>query len=176
MKKTILGHYAECLTKKKYADFSSRAQRAEFVGFYLVVLSVLFSTLGFCYFLTSLGKSPTTIWRLLACLGVYLLLMVTPAFSVLARRLHDSGYSFWMSLPMVFIMSVVRLQILASILVRFLGLGVAQLKAYVPSVGQFDFLFFVVGALVTLLFFGMLACREGTKGTNQYGPNPKTKK
>jgi len=176
MKKTILGYYAECLTKKKYANFSGRARRAELVGFYLVFLLVLFSTMGVCCLLSFLGKSSMVICGLLASLGVYLLLMVTPAFSVLARRLHDSGYSFWMSLPMVFIMSVVRLQILASILVRFLGLGVAQLKGYVPSVGQFDFLFFVVGALVTLLFFGMLACREGTKGTNQYGPNPKTKK
>jgi len=176
MKKTLLGYHIECLTKKKYADFSGRARRAEFIGFYVIAASVFLSVLGLCYLSCSLGKSPMIAWSLLAFLGVYLLLVITPAFSVFARRLHDLNYSFWMSFPMVFIMSVVRFQMLAFILVRLLKFKVNRLKDYIPSVGQFDFLFFVVGALVSLLFVGMLACREGTKGTNQYGPNPKAKK
>jgi len=174
MKKTIFEYYKGCLTKKNYANFSGRARRAELNSFYLVLISKTLPIMGLCCCLFFLGKFPMLIYGLLALLGTYVLLIITPTFALITRRLHDLGYSIWMTLPTIFIISIVKIQTWAFILVRFFGMK--KLGGLVPAVGQFEFLFFIVGFLLGFAFSFMLFFKEGTKGANQYGPDPKAKK
>jgi len=173
MKKTIFEYYKGCLTKKNYANFSGRARRAELNSFYLVLMLKTLPIMGLCCGLFFLEKFPMLIYGLLALLGIYVLLIMIPTLALITRRLHDLGYSIWMTLSTIFFISIIEIQGWAFILVHFFGVN--QFAGLVPSIGQFDFLFFIVGFLLALAFSFMLFCREGTKGANQYGPDPKAK-
>ncbi len=76
---------------RKYADFSGRAQRAEywyFVLFYLLIfigLSIVDAALGLYNGIVGIGT--------LGCL--FALAMLIPSISVTVRRLHDTGRSGW---------------------------------------------------------------------------------
>jgi len=74
---------------RRYADYRGRARRAEywmFVLVHLLVIAVL-ATLG--------GTVHEAIFGVLGC---YYLATVIPLTALIARRLHDAGYSGWLQL------------------------------------------------------------------------------
>jgi uncharacterized membrane protein YhaH (DUF805 family) len=133
------------LPLKKYSDFNGRARRKEFWLFMLlmIVVSVVATTID-----SMLGMNGLI-------LGVYgpltlivALALLTPQLSVSVRRLHDTNRSgAWVLLGFV--------PIVTMIVSYQTGLAVLNLLALVAFV---------------LIYFFVL---DGTKGPNQYGPDPK---
>jgi len=75
--------YIECF--RKYADFSGRARRTEYWMFILFSVIVTF-VIELVYGLTGMGG---------LLYSVYFLVSLIPSFSVIIRRLHDTGRSGW---------------------------------------------------------------------------------
>lgn len=133
------------LPLKKYSDFTGRARRKEFWMFMLlmIVVSLVASTIDAMLNMSGL------------VLGVYgplslivLVAFLTPQFAVSVRRLHDTNRSgWWVLLGFVPVATL--------LLSRTTGIGILNILAVV--------------ALVLIYFFVL----EGTKGPNQYGPDPK---
>ena len=133
------------LPLKKYSDFSGRSRRKEFWSFVLLCIAI---SIGASIVDSILGMS-TLIG------GVYgpatllaALALVIPQWAVGIRRLHDTGRTGWWML-------------LGAIPLVNLFLGV------LAGLWLLNLLNIVV--LVLLYFFVL----EGTKGPNQYGPDPK---
>ena len=72
---------------RKYAVFSGRSSRQEYIGFYLFIFFVPF-LLGFVEGL--LGVFPYPIFSIIFELAVFL-----PGWAVMIRRLHDVNRSGW---------------------------------------------------------------------------------
>lgn len=97
----LIDYGIRCLTNN-FANFSGRARRKEFWGFYLVmtliwiVIGVVFVVL---FGLTGANfENPTASGTgiFLAILaGLFGLISIIPGFAILARRLHDLGLSGW---------------------------------------------------------------------------------
>lgn len=91
----------------KYVTFTGRASRSEYWWWQLFLLicyigvgiigGVLIGIIGGKSLL--LGASPISslaaMTPLLACTGIFCLLVILPSLAVLIRRLHDSGHSGW---------------------------------------------------------------------------------
>lgn len=133
------------LPLKKYSDFTGRSRRKEFWMFMLlmIVVSVVATTID-----AMLGMSGLV-------LGVYgplslvvVVALLTPQLSVSVRRLHDTNRSGWW------------------VLLGFMP-AVTMLLSGLTGIGSLNLLSLV--ALVLIYFFVL----EGTRGPNQYGPDPK---
>ncbi len=89
-----MNHIINCF--KKYATFSGRASRAEFLSFCLFVL-IFCIPLGFLL----KGTNP----RLAAPFLILILASTIPSIAVAVRRLHDAGLSswrlLWLLLPLI---------------------------------------------------------------------------
>jgi len=86
------------LSFKNYANFSGRAQRAEYWMFQLLTFIVFIGAFFFSLFVAK--HNSENIFLLLVVLII--LILIVPAFSVLVRRLHDIGRSgWWMLINMV---------------------------------------------------------------------------
>jgi uncharacterized membrane protein YhaH (DUF805 family) len=161
---------------KRYADFSGRSRRMEFwmwqlfqVIIYVVVVVLAMALGGGAMMMMGNGGDPSSLVAaggammiiiLLYCL--YCLAVLIPSIAVAVRRLHDTNRTGWWVLAP-----------LAPYLVMFVAgmmaasspdmAGVASLIALVSGLA-------VIALGLTLLVFYFL---EGTKGPNQYGPDPK---
>jgi uncharacterized membrane protein YhaH (DUF805 family) len=133
------------LPLKRYSDFTGRSRRKEFWLFMLlmIVVSIVASTID-----AALGMSGLV-------LGVYgplslivLVALLTPQLSVSVRRLHDTNRSGWW------------------VLLGFVP-AVTLVLSYKMGMASLNLLALV--AFVLIYFFVL----EGTKGPNQYGPDPK---
>lgn len=129
---------------QKYAEFSGRATRSEYWGFYLfqmlvgaaLVLLMLVGG-GFSYLASAAGRDAGLaapaggIIFLLALVAfvIFVLASMVPSYAVSARRLHDRGMTGWL-----------------------------QLLMFIP-----------IGNLVLLVLLAL----PGNEGDNQHGPNPK---
>lgn len=75
---------------KKYADFSGRAQRAEYwvfeLGNFLIAMALLL--VG-----TAIGQGNEN--YVLIPYGLFILVSLVPSIAVSVRRLHDTGRSAW---------------------------------------------------------------------------------
>lgn len=160
---------------KRYAEFSGRSRRMEFWMWFLFqfLLNLLFVIL----IVASVGAgalSPDP-RQVMAALGgaviIYLLwLLISLAFfipnlAVTIRRLHDSGRSgFWVWLfwgPY-----------LLSIVLSFMSASTAAAGGDDAAGGALAgilLLAWLAGCLVLLIFMFL----EGTRGPNEYGPDPK---
>jgi uncharacterized membrane protein YhaH (DUF805 family) len=136
---------------RKYAEFTGRARRKEYWSF---VLLILVAAIAISLVEGALGLS--------GMVGPYgplsaLLLLGTlvPGIAVGIRRLHDTNRSGWWLLvgygPMCL-----------SMLVMFGGIQNLGLAGILSVVGM-------IGGIVLLVFMVL----EGTRGPNQYGPDPK---
>ena len=81
----------------KYATFQGRASRAEFFGFSLVVLLVVFGIL-LLTFVADAQDMPGLWTALIWTDGVFVLGAVVPMWAVGVRRMHDRGLSGWWQL------------------------------------------------------------------------------
>lgn len=162
---------------RRYADFSGRSRRMEF---WMWVLFQFVIGMAFLIVIMAVGGAamlsgdPT---QLMAMGGVVLviyllnfLLMLAffiPNLAVTVRRLHDSNRSGWW----VMLFWGPYLVMLLSLFV--VGAGAASNNQEGAMAGGMlyllSFIALLAGGLVLLVFMFL----EGTRGPNQYGPDPK---
>jgi len=136
---------------KKYADFTGRARRKEYWMFVLLVIvcdivaTIIDRILG-------MSTMVAGVYGPVMCLVA--LALFIPGLAVSVRRLHDTGrVGWWVLLPIV-------PEIAAVALLYSGNLPMAGILGIVTLV-----------AAIALLIFMVL---PGTKGPNQYGPDPVT--
>jgi len=159
---------------KRYADFSGRSRRMEFwmwqVFKFLIIIAfyvLLFAVAGTA--LMTAGQNPSGIMAVGgAALIIWLLMMIfflailIPDIAVAVRRLHDTNRSGWWILAPI-----------APYLLVILGGVMAASSPDAPGLGGILVILGMVGVfglgLMLLVFYFL----EGTRGPNQYGPDPK---
>lgn len=161
------------LPLKRYAEFSGRSRRMEYWMFQLflilvyVALMVLMMVLGGGALMA--GGDPSAVMAAggaaLIVGGLYMLFalaMFIPNLAVSVRRLHDTNRSgWWLLAPLSGYVIMVIGTVMAAGSPDNPGLG-----GILAMVGMIA----VIGLGLTLLVFMFL---EGTRGPNQYGPDPK---
>ena len=145
---------------KNYVGFSGRARRKEFWMF------VLFNAI-ITFVLSIVGEILHT--EILS--AIYALVMFLPSLAVQVRRLHDVNKSGAMLvIPVIF--SIIIVIILTAVMVSALG---AVVTGSMGGFGVYAILFFalcladIIFSIVLLVWF----CKEGDRGANKYGEDPK---
>ena len=134
---------------KRYAEFSGRSRRKEYWMYVLlliavgIVIGIVEGILGLARMIGPYGPIS----------ALFLLATLVPSLAVGVRRLHDTGRSGWWLL---------------------IGYGPFLLSLCLMLAGITQFamilsLLALIGFIVLLVFMVL----EGTKGPNQYGPDPK---
>lgn len=137
------------LPLKKYAEFEGRSRRKEYWMYVLLligiglVIGIVEGILGLTGMVGPYGPLS----------ALFLLATLVPSLAVGVRRLHDTGRSGWWLLVGYgpFLLSLVLML-----------LGIAQFAMILSVLA-------LVGFVVLLVFMVM----EGTRGPNEYGPDPK---
>jgi uncharacterized membrane protein YhaH (DUF805 family) len=158
---------------KRYAEFSGRSRRMEYWMFQLflilvyVALMVLMMILGGGALMA--GGDPSAVMAAggaaLIVGGLYMLFalaMFIPNLAVSVRRLHDTNRSGWWILAPI-----------SGYVIMLIGTVMAAGNPDDPGLGgilAMIGMIAVIGLGLTLLVFMFL---EGTRGPNQYGPDPK---
>jgi uncharacterized membrane protein YhaH (DUF805 family) len=158
---------------KRYAEFSGRSRRMEYWMFQLfmflvyMAMMVLMMIVGGGAMMT--GGDPSAAMAaggaVLIIFGLYALFalaMFIPSLAVSVRRLHDTNRSGWWILAP-----------LSGYVIMLIGTVMAAGSPDNPGIGgilAMIGLIAVIGLGLTLLVFMFL---EGTRGPNQYGPDPK---
>ncbi|MEM6668141.1 MAG: DUF805 domain-containing protein [Pseudomonadota bacterium] len=142
----------------KYFTFSGRARRPEYWWFYLFIFVVTFIASFIDAILSpmfELGEDGEilSLVRLIVSLGV-----IVPFFAVSWRRMHDTGWSGWMTLSPVFGFVMI---ILSSLLVESAP-GIAPVLLFSGVA------FMVVMSIVVFV----LSVRRSQVGANDFGPEP----
>jgi uncharacterized membrane protein YhaH (DUF805 family) len=134
---------------KKYADFTGRSRRKEYWMYVLliivvaVVIGIIEGVLGLSRMIGPYGPIS----------ALFLLATLCPSLAVGVRRLHDTNRPGWWLL-------IGYAPLLLSLCMTYLGsLSLAMI--------------FSVIALIGFIVLLVLMVMEGTKGPNQYGPDPK---
>ena len=134
---------------RRYAEFSGRSRRKEY-WMYVLGLIIVAVVLGLIEGVLGLTQMIGPYGPLSALLGIATLV---PSIAVGVRRLHDTNRTgWWILLPIV-------PEIGALAMLQTGNLPVAGILAIVA----------LVLAIVLLVFMVL----DGTKGPNQYGPDPK---
>lgn len=160
------------LPLKRYAEFSGRSRRMEYWMFQLfmflvyIAMIVLMMVVGGGAMMTgdpsaaaAAGGAALIIFGLY---GLFALAMFIPSLAVSVRRLHDTNRSGWWILAP-----------LSGYVIMLIGTVMAAGSPDNPGLGgilAMVGLVAVIGLGITLLVFMFL---EGTRGPNQYGPDPK---
>lgn len=139
------------LPLKKYAEFTGRSRRKEYWMYILllIVLMVVATLIERMLGLTGMVGPYGPLTALIA-LGT-----LVPSIAVGIRRLHDTNRSGWWLL-------ILYAPAIISMLLPMLGIINLSLAMILSIVS-------LIGLIVLIVFFVM----EGTKGPNQYGPDPK---
>ena len=161
---------------KRYADFSGRSRRMEYWMFqlfnflvYLAMIVLMVVAGGGAMMAIGAGGDPGAIFAaggvIMIFFGLYmlyLLAIIIPSLAVTVRRLHDTNRSGkWL------------LALVGAYAVTFVGTIMAASSPDDPGVGGIISLvggIVALGLALTLLVFMFL---EGTRGPNNYGPDPK---
>jgi len=136
----------------RYADFKTRAPRAEYWWFYLATL-IADRVLSFVEKQTSFGDSLSSLFALA---------VMVPWVAVTVRRLHDTDRSGWWLL--IFVIPFAG----------FVGLAVQSGFAGGDVIEDNPLPFFglvaltVIGGLALFIF----TVTQGTAGANRFGPDP----
>jgi uncharacterized membrane protein YhaH (DUF805 family) len=160
------------LPLKRYAEFSGRSRRMEYWMFQLfmflvyIAMIVLMMVVGGGALMTgdpsaaaAAGGAALIIFGLYA---LFALAMLIPSIAVSVRRLHDTNRSGWWILAP-----------LSGYVIMLIGTVMAAGSPDNPGLGgilAMVGMIAVIGLGLTLLVFMFL---EGTRGPNQYGPDPK---
>ncbi len=148
----LWGYFVQAFTRK-YANFSGRARRKEYWGFYLFTV-ILFFVLALIVFAIAAAvgnggsagaSSSNAVSNMVAGVGVigiilfgiFILVLILPALAVTTRRFHDIGWSGWIVL-LLYVLSIIP----------------------------------YVGFIISIVFL-VVACIDSQPGTNKYGPPPK---
>ena len=160
-------------TVKKTFCMSGRATRCEFWSYTLTALVIVFSLLVIGLGLGAIANFLGVFWMGLTLL-VYIALFI-PCISLTVRRLHDvnlTGFWYWylcpVGLPIIFIVYLLNLDSSANNLIeKIKGVGSIWLGWILAL------LCWPGGAAATLF---LLFLYRGTKGDNDFGPDPLAKK
>jgi uncharacterized membrane protein YhaH (DUF805 family) len=137
---------------RQYADFSGRAQRAEYWMFSLIsaIISIALSVIDSAVLGFGLDTSAPT--GGLGPLGwLYNLAVLLPTIAVGARRLHDCGHSGWwqlLSAPLIVVGLGLREPLIISLIASAVG---------------------IIGGFILLV----MMVTDGTPEPNRWGVNPK---
>jgi uncharacterized membrane protein YhaH (DUF805 family) len=150
---------------EKYADFTGRASRPEYWWYVLAVLvayivvGIVESILGIHHMiLYSYGPLSALLW----------LATLVPSLAAGVRRLHDTNRSgWWILLPIIPYCLGMVLGGAALMAGAASGGGGVGMMAGAGIAGLFMLVGFV--CVLVLLFFMV---QPGTRGDNQYGPDP----
>ena len=140
---------------QKYADFSGRAPRAEY-WWYTLAIVVAAIVIGLVEGMLGLSGAVGTYGPISL---IFMLALLVPGLAVTARRLHDTNRSGWWML-----IAVVPYALMAILAVMAAGAGSMAGLAGAGLVG----ILALIGAIVLLVFMVL----PGTRGTNNYGPDP----
>tara|TARA_B100000029_G_C17181830_1_gene817263 strand:- start:170 stop:541 length:372 start_codon:yes stop_codon:yes gene_type:complete len=107
---------------KKYANFNGRASRSEFWWFQLFYIIVIFVAVIFdsMYVDNSQAMGPVEL--------ISTLILLLPAISVTARRLHDVGRSGWWMLVAITVIGLIPL------FIWYVSVGTKSKNKYGPSI------------------------------------------
>jgi uncharacterized membrane protein YhaH (DUF805 family) len=162
------------LPLKRYAEFSGRSRRMEYWMFQLfmflvyMAIMVLMMVVGGGALMMSSGDPSAAFaagGAVMLIFGIYCLFalaMFIPSLAVSVRRLHDTNRSGWWILAPI-----------SGYVIMVIGGLMAAATPDNPGVGGVLAMVGVVAVLglgLTLLVFMFL---EGTRGPNNYGPDPK---
>jgi uncharacterized membrane protein YhaH (DUF805 family) len=137
---------------KKYGDFTGRAPRAEFWGFFFFNIVVLL----LLYALESQSGYQLR-W-------IYALAIILPSAAVCVRRLHDGNWSGYFAL--------------APLGVQLAAWPIVLLCKRVEGASQLGFVFFItayaciIASDACLLMLTVLLATKGDPGSNRFGPPP----
>jgi uncharacterized membrane protein YhaH (DUF805 family) len=160
---------------KRYADFSGRSRRMEywmwvvfqfliFIAFMILMVAVGGAALmrGDMAGLMAVGGVLIILYLLYALLG---LVFLVPNLAVTIRRLHDTDRSGWW----IMLFWGPYLLMIANSMIMGAKVASGGDTTMDGPVGLVLMLAFLVGALVLLVYMS----REGTRGPNRYGADPK---
>jgi uncharacterized membrane protein YhaH (DUF805 family) len=159
------------LTLKSFVVFTGRSRRTEFWMFLLFNLLITVGT-RIIDQVTGCNFPMRGVWGGGYISLAYDLFILLPGLSLTVRRFHDIGKSGW----------VLFRFLLAFLIFGILGVVYNQVLNYKGQTGENPFadLSFLVltSILATIIvsvvfWFVVLLLREGTHGTNPYGPDPK---
>lgn len=160
---------------KRYADFSGRSRRMEFWMWVLfqfllgMAFMVLMMVLGGAAMMSGdPGQMMAAGGAVLIIYILYLLMALAfliPNLAVTVRRLHDTNRSGWW---IMLFWGPYLLMIVSSFAIGASAASGGNAMAG-GVLGLVSMLALIVGGLVLLVFMFL----EGTRGPNQYGPDPK---
>jgi uncharacterized membrane protein YhaH (DUF805 family) len=158
---------------KRYAEFSGRSRRMEYWMFQLfmflvyIAMMVLMMIVGGGAMMS--GGDPSAMMAaggaamiIFGLYGLFALAMFIPSLAVSVRRLHDTNRSGWWILAP-----------LSGYVIMLIGTVMVAGNPDNPGIGgvlAMIGMIAVIGLGLTLLVFMFL---EGTRGPNNYGPDPK---
>lgn len=162
------------LPLKRYAQFSGRSRRKEYWMFWLfqvlvyAILITLMMATGSAAFLTGDPSAAGAGFAGLGVLGLlyalFSLAMLIPQLAVTVRRLHDTNRTgWWILAPILPYLLVLAGAFTAAGSGTEAGVGTGGILGLVGILA-------VVVAGIALFVFMLL---EGTRGPNNYGPDPK---
>ena len=158
---------------KRYAEFSGRSRRMEYWMFFLfqILLGVAFWVLlaiGGGSALMS-GGDPNAlaaaggfVMIVFALYGLVSLALLIPAIAVTVRRLHDTNRTGWWVLAPI-----------AGYVIMLVGTVMAASSPDNPGLGGILALVGGLTALILAIVLLVFMFLEGTRGPNNYGPDPK---
>lgn len=162
------------LPLKRYAEFSGRSRRTEYWMFFLfqMLLGVAFWVLlaiagGSALMMgggdpNALAAAGGFVMIVFALYGLVSLALLIPAIAVTVRRLHDTNRTGWWVLAPI-----------AGYVVMIVGTVMAASSPDNPGFGGTLALVGGLIALVLALVLLVFMFLEGTRGPNNYGPDPK---
>lgn len=162
----------------KYATFSGRASREEFLSF---VFMNYFITMGIGLigdsFITEDSSISFFIWFSVFCL--YHGAICIPYTAVTVRRLHDSNRSGWilavlnvlLFLPIVYFM-LTSIEPLFDMVVLFVSiLATISSQVLVPTKYPWLYIGYIVGVMIITIYMWYFLLRKTQPNDNQYGPS-----
>jgi uncharacterized membrane protein YhaH (DUF805 family) len=161
------------LPLKRYAEFSGRSRRTEYWMFFLfqillaVAFWVLMAIVGGGALMsggdaTALAAAGGAIMIVSALYGLVSLALLIPAIAVTVRRLHDTNRTGWWVLAPI-----------AGYVLVLVGVAMAASSPDNPGLGGILAMVGGIAALVLALVLLVFMFLEGTRGPNNYGPDPK---
>ena len=158
---------------KRYADFSGRSRRMEFwmwqlfqvIVYFVVVILAMMLGGGAMMMATdpsAMAAAGGGIVIIMMLYGLYMLAVIIPSIAVAVRRLHDTNRTGWWVLAPV-------APYLLAILLGLMMMGSPDSAGLVAIIALLCMLAALALALTLFVFYVL----EGTKGPNQYGPDPK---
>lgn len=160
-------------------SFNGRINRAKWWLFLLVCLGYVIGAMVIAFVFGAINLSLAAIWGLIVLLG-YLVLYFS-ALAVSAKRLHDRNKSAWWLLLFYGIPFALGAYAYSNIIMGMMGVGnvatsdpAAQQQMMGAMIAMMSQMWWVslINTVIFVWIIVDLGILEGTRGDNQYGPDP----